>query len=174
MAELNQGAGGGAKSGKIRSKKLNARVDLTAMVDLAFLLITFFMLTTTLSRPKSMALVMPDKNGPAGKVDEHRTLTILIGADDKAQCYMGIAGDQKPREVKIGTRELRHEIKQAKQKAHAYSTANNKPDGLIVIIKPDKTSNYGNLVDVLDEMEINGVKTYAIADIEKKELAMLR
>ncbi|CAM3486083.1 Biopolymer transport protein ExbD/TolR [Flavobacterium longum] len=172
MAELQHT--GGAKTKKIRSRKLNAKVDLTAMVDLAFLLITFFMLTTTLSKPKSMALLMPDKDGQAGKVDENRTLTILIGADDKARCYMGIAGNQKLREVAIGTRELRNEIKQAKQKAHAYSIANNKPDGLIVIIKPDKTSNYGNLVDVLDEMEINDVATYAIADIEKKEIAMLR
>jgi phosphomethylpyrimidine synthase len=60
MAELNTD-GGGDKGGKVRSKKQNAKVDLTAMVDLAFLLITFFMLTTSLSKPQSMDLGLPDK-----------------------------------------------------------------------------------------------------------------
>ena len=60
MAELNTGGGGG-KGGKVRSKKSNPGVDLTAMVDLAFLLITFFMLTTSLSKPQSMDLGLPDK-----------------------------------------------------------------------------------------------------------------
>ena len=62
MAELNTGDGGGGKGGKVRSKKQNSKVDLTAMVDLAFLLITFFMLTTTLSKPQSMSLGLPDKD----------------------------------------------------------------------------------------------------------------
>ena len=81
MAELNTGDGGGEKGGKVRSKKQNSKVDLTAMVDLAFLLITFFMLTTTLSKPQSMSLGLPDKDpdkdkNNAVKVDENRTMTI--------------------------------------------------------------------------------------------------
>ena len=94
MAELNTGDGGGGKGGKVRSKKSNAKVDLTAMVDLAFLLITFFMLTTTLSKPQSMSLGLPDKDPDKDnvdmKVDENRTMTILLGDDNKLVYYMGL------------------------------------------------------------------------------------
>ena len=95
MAELNTGDGGGGKGGKVRSKKQNSKVDLTAMVDLAFLLITFFMLTTTLSKPQSMSLGLPDKEDDTSKnqnikVDENRTMTILIGENNKLVRYVGM------------------------------------------------------------------------------------
>ena len=83
MAELNTGDGGGGKGGKVRSKKQNSKVDLTAMVDLAFLLITFFMLTTSLSKPKAMDLGLPDKGDEKTpetdiKVDQRRTVTVIL------------------------------------------------------------------------------------------------
>ena len=62
MAELDTSGGGKHKGGKVRTKKKATRVDLTAMVDLAFLLITFFILTTTLNKPKALELIMPDKD----------------------------------------------------------------------------------------------------------------
>ena len=91
MAELNTGDGGGKKGGgKVRSKKQNSKVDLTAMVDLAFLLITFFMLTTSLSKPQSMSLAMPAKDKPNDPVppkplpvDQRRTVTLILGENNK-------------------------------------------------------------------------------------------
>jgi biopolymer transport protein ExbD len=166
MAELNQEAGG-AKTKKIRSRKLNSRVDLTAMVDLAFLLITFFMLTTSLSKPKSMNLSMPSKEGESAPIDENRSMTILIGADNKAICYMGMFGDNPNKDVMLGTRELRNELLKGQKHALAYS--GNPEKGLIVLIKPGNKSNYGNLVDVLDEMAIVDIGTYAITDLTEKE-----
>lgn len=173
MAELNNEASGGAsKSRKIRSKKLASKVDLTAMVDLAFLLITFFMLTTSLSKANGMKLVMPDQKGLPTKIDENRTMTILIG-DDNAQYYMGKLNDETKLQT-LKTGELRSELATRKKEVLAYSATKGTPDqGLIVLIKPAKKSNYGNLVDVLDEMGISNVPHYAIVDITEKETALL-
>jgi biopolymer transport protein ExbD len=175
MAELNQNApAGAARPKKIRSRKLGAKVDLTAMVDLAFLLITFFMLTTSLSKPKSMDLTMPDSKGQPMPVDENRTMTILIGNDNKAFCYMGKLPADPPKEIALGTSALRRELATRKKEVLVYSSSKGKPEqGLIVVIKPGKKSNYGNLVDVLDEMAIAGVPTYAITDIDPKESELL-
>ncbi|MFH6993078.1 ExbD/TolR family protein [Flavobacterium sp. FlaQc-48] len=169
MAELNTGDGGGGKGGKVRSKKQNSKVDLTAMVDLAFLLITFFMLTTSLSKPQSMDLSLPDKDPKKDeipvKVDENRTMTVMLGADNKIIYYMGllatpIAG---PKDIAYGKDGIRRELLKRKKTVLEYSAAKGDPKkGIIVIIKPTKKSTYRNLVDILDEMAITGVDTYAI------------
>ncbi|MFG4005017.1 biopolymer transporter ExbD [Flavobacterium aquidurense] len=170
MAELNTGDGGGGKGGKVRSKKQNSKVDLTAMVDLAFLLITFFMLTTSLSKPQSMDLSLPDKDPDPNKkedtkVDENRTMTVMLGEDNKMVYYMGLLATPKvgPKDIAYGKDGIRRELLTQKKAVLAYSTALGKPkNGIIVIIKPTKKSNYRNLVDILDEMAISGVETYAI------------
>lgn len=169
MAELNTGDGGGGKGGKVRSKKQNSKVDLTAMVDLAFLLITFFMLTTSLSKPQSMDLSLPDKDPIKDeipvKVDENRTMTVMLGADNKMIYYMGLLATPKvgPKDIAYGKNGIRKVLLTQKKAVLAYSAALGKPkNGIIVIIKPTKKSNYRNLVDILDEMAISGVETYAI------------
>src|SRR5690606_41551722 len=94
MAELNQDSGKKGKGGKVRAKKNGGKVDLTAMVDLAFLLITFFMLTPSLNKPQAMDVAMPDKNPETDvntdvDVDEHRRVTLVLGSDDKLVRYQG-------------------------------------------------------------------------------------
>lgn len=173
MAELNTG-GGNEKGGKVRSKKQDSKVDLTAMVDLAFLLITFFMLTTSLSKPQSMDLAMPDKN--KDKPDEEilvpddRSMTVLLGPDDKLQMYMGQFATplEGPKEVGYGKDGIRKDIL-AKTQSLLATYGDLKKKGLIVIIKPTKDSDYKNLVDILDEMAICKVQTYAIVDIDPEE-----
>ncbi|MEN2402350.1 biopolymer transporter ExbD [Flavobacterium sp. MC2016-06] len=169
MAELNTGDGGG-KGGKVRSKKQNSKVDLTAMVDLAFLLITFFMLTTSLSKPQSMDLSLPNKDEDSTKtkpikVDENRTMTVMLGADNKMVYYMGLLSSPiaGPKDIAYGKDGIRREVLARKKSVLAYSAAKGHPkNGIIVIIKPTKKSNYRNLIDILDEMAITGVDTYAI------------
>lgn len=172
MAELNTGDSGGGKKGqKVRSKKANSKVDLTAMVDLAFLLITFFMLTTSLSKPQSMDLAMPDKTTEETGIDiaADRTMSILIGPDNKLKMYMGQFDRplEAPKDVTYGKEGIRRDIL---TKLKTVPVAMRDPEkGLIVLIKADKESNYKNLVDILDEMAICKVKTYAIVDITKEE-----
>ncbi|RZJ77460.1 MAG: biopolymer transporter ExbD [Flavobacterium sp.] len=187
MAELNTGDGGGGKGGKVRSKKQNSKVDLTAMVDLAFLLITFFMLTTSLSKPQSMDLSLPDKDDKIDKnidikVDENRTMTVLLGENNKLIRYVGrleapVAGGA-PKDFTYGKDGIRKELMTRGRLVLEYSAAKGKPkDGMIVIIKPTKKSTYRNLVDILDEMAIVGVgKTgsYAIVnDVSPEETKLL-
>ena len=187
MAELNTGDGGGKKgSKKVRSKKSNAKVDLTAMVDLAFLLITFFMLTTSLSKPQSMDLGLPDKNKEDEpkddiKVDQKRTMTIIMGDNNKIKWFHGLLESPEPggapTDAVYGRNGLRKEI--LKRVVSVGEYAKTRPtykegDGLIVIIKPSKKSTYRNLVDVLDEMAICKVPTYAIVnDITPEEMKLV-
>jgi len=178
MAELNTGGGGGDGK-KVRSKKSNPGVDLTAMVDLAFLLITFFMLTTTLSKPQSMPLAMPDKTEDVSdpsdmKIPEDRMMTILIGKDNKLIWYMGQFATPRmaPTEAAYGKDGIRKIILQNTKYAKQHA---DKPDeGLIVNIKASDKSTYKNLIDILDEMAINKVQLYAIGDITTFEVDLLK
>lgn len=184
MAELNTGDSGGGKKGskKVRSKKSNAKVDLTAMVDLAFLLITFFMLTTSLSKPQSMDLGLPDKNKENEpeddiKVDQKRTLTIILGKDNQIKWFHGLLATPEqggaPSGSVYGKNGIRKEILKRVVSVEEYCKTRpnyKKGDGLIVIIKPTKKATYRNLVDILDEMAICDVPTYAIVnDITPEE-----
>ena len=179
MAELNTGDSGGKKGGKVRSKKNGGSVDLTAMVDLAFLLITFFMLTTTLSKPQSMNLAMPDKDidkteKNTTEVADDRTMTVLLGKDNQLMWYFGQLQTPfvAPTKAAYGKDGIRKELlKFIKTVPARYN--NDPKKGLIVIIKASDKANYKNVVDILDEMAITKVQTYAIVDITQPELDLL-
>ena len=181
MAELNTGDGGGKDGGKVRSKKQNSKVDLTAMVDLAFLLITFFMLTTSLSKPQAMNLGLPEENKEKPikdlPVDQRRTMTILLGEGNNIKWFHGLLATPEeggaPKDATYGKNGIRKEI--LKRVKSVPEVVGDPKKGLIVIIKPTKKSTYRNLVDMLDEMAISGVETYAIVnDITPEELNLVQ
>lgn len=172
MAELDTSSGGGKKGGKVRSKKASTRVDLTAMVDLAFLLITFFILTTTLAKPKAMDVAMPDKEEKQTDqlaVAASRSMTLLLGANNKVEWFVGEPGKSQPETVGYGKKGLR-EVLIEKGKEIQQTTGK----FMIVLIKPSDKSDYKNLVDALDEMKITAVQSYAIVDISQPELDLLK
>ena len=99
MAEIIQ-AEGKQKGGKKKAKKFSTHIDMTPMVDLMCLLITFFMLTTAFSKPKAMEITMPEKDDTekkeAPKIEADRTINILVSGDDKIYYYFGLADPKLP------------------------------------------------------------------------------
>jgi biopolymer transport protein ExbD len=157
------------KDKKVRSKKLKARVDLTAMVSISFLLIGFFMITTELGKPKAIEFEMPSERscGPIGCYDDNRFYTILLGDNNKIVTYSGLLSYpiEAPKETKYGENGIRKEISNKNRVILQYSASMGKPkNGAIIVIKPSKKSNYKNLVDILDEMAIAKIETYTIVN----------
>lgn len=179
MAEMDVSGGSSHKKGPgvKKGKKLSTRVDLTPMVDLGFLLITFFMFTTTLSKPKTMEINMPYKDEKVEEKDQTKiknsvALTVLLSQDHRIYYYEGLADDPAtPPEVKVtyfrpkdGIRDIIIDKKKRVDELKQQGALTAK-DQMTVLIKPDANSTYDDLVSILDEMSINDVRVYAIVDI---------
>lgn len=156
---------------KVRSKKLSTRVDLTAMVSVSFLLIIFFMVTIELAKPKVLEYGMSRDCDDCGEyfgsrhIDENRILTILLDENDEIVTYSGLINFpiETPKKVNYSKNGIRKELIRKSQIVFEYSKNLGKPkNGLIVIIKPTQKSNYGNLVNILDEMKILNIENYSI------------
>lgn len=163
MATLNVPQNGKAVKGSTRKPVMG--VDLTAMVDLAFLLITFFMLTTSLSKMNAMDIAKPDDPGDdsTSRTDypASKTMTILLGKNNQLVYYRGEAGKSQMHVVNFS--QIRNAILEQRALVAKDQTASPYKD-LYVIIKPTNTSVYKNFVDILDEVQINKIKSYAIDD----------
>lgn len=179
MAEMDTSSGGGHKKGPgvKKGKKLSTRIDLTPMVDLGFLLITFFMYTTTMSKPKTMEINMPYKDenikeDEQTKIKASTVVSVLLSKDNRIYYYEGIGDDPtKPPQLNVtyfkpkdGIRDVLINKKKAVQDMIASGALGAK-DQVTVIIKPDVNSSYEDLVNILDEMSINDIRVYAIVDI---------
>jgi biopolymer transport protein ExbD len=179
MAELNQDSGKKGKGGKVRAKKNGGKVDLTAMVDLAFLLITFFMLTTSLNKPQAMDVAMPDKNVETDKqtdvdVDEHRSVTLVLGSDDKLVWYQGDVKNplQGPTVIDYSAEEGLRSVLMRMQKLVPQQASGK---DVIVVIRPSEKSVTRNIIDALDEMKIVDIKRYMISNrIMSEEIELLK
>jgi biopolymer transport protein ExbD len=172
MAEMDTSSGGGGHKkgpGVKKSKKLSTRVDLTPMVDLGFLLITFFMFTTTMQQPTSMKLNLPDekvKPEEQNKTKESATLTILLGKNNNVYYIEGILDPKGDGFKSSSFKDIRNEIISKK--------ANTDPKDFMVIIMPGDQSTYKNLVNIMDEMTINDVKRYALVNIDPTYAALVQ
>jgi biopolymer transport protein ExbD len=171
MAELEQKQVGkkGKKKGR---KKMSTRIDLTPMVDLGFLLVTFFMLTTTFSKPQTMEINLPVK--PKEEVPEEeqnalkasKALTILIDGDNKLFWYQGLATEpiEGPTETNFTADGIRKVL----------LDKNATIQDMVVLIKPTDEAVYKNVVDILDEMNICNIKRFALVDIAPEDLELLK
>lgn len=170
MAEMDTSGGGHHKKGPgvKKPKKLSTRVDLTPMVDLGFLLITFFIFTTTMSQPTAMKLFLPkDTENPEeqNKIKQSGALTILLGRDNNVFYYEGELQPSAANFQSSSFKEIREVITRKKQSADT---------NLVVVIKPGGGATYKNVIDILDEMSINVVKRYALVDISEVEESLVK
>lgn len=169
MASLDTGdSGGGHKKGPgvKKAKKMSTRVDMTPMVDLGFLLITFFIFTTTVAQPTAMKLFLPkdvDKPEEQNKVKESGAFTIMLGKADQIYYYEGL----DPTKIQATTfKGIREQILMKKKTTPV--------DDLVMIIKPTADATYKNTVDILDEMTIAEIKRYAMVDISPQEYELVK
>lgn len=166
------------RKGVMRMVKHNLRVDMTPMVDLGFLLITFFVITTEMAKPTAMNLYMPKDGGEPTELGASNALTVLL-ENDKLYYYNGEWNDA----VKTGTvietnlsgkDHIRNVISDKQRRLDITAKDKEGRDGLMLLIKPGKNVSYKNLVDVLDETTICMVKKYAIVKQSTDEKAWLR
>lgn len=161
MAEVQQQADSG-KGGKKRAKKMSTKIDMTPMVDLAFLLLTFFMLTTTFAKPQTMEINMPVK-----PVDEEEqivlkasnAMTIILGDNDRIFYYYGLGDPAENPEV-IESDYSANGIRKV-----LLSPTIKSNDKMTVMIKPMEESRYKNVVDILDELKITDTRKFALVEI---------
>ncbi|GAA3967649.1 ExbD/TolR family protein [Mucilaginibacter dorajii] len=168
MAELASSTPrSGAAHGR---KKMNVRVDLTAMVDLAFLLITFFILTTTLQKTKAMDLAMPVNEGDEA-VPASRSLTICLGKNNQVMYYLGELAKPiiAPTLTNFNSTGLRQTLIETGKMIRAKYGKN-----MIVLVKPSDHSKYSSLVSTLDELNITQTQIFSIVDIAQPDIDALK
>lgn len=150
------------------------RIDMTPMVDLGFLLITFFIFTTEIAKPAAMSLYMPHDGDPT-KMPDSKSVTLLLGANNRVCYYFGTL-DRALREKLVHEAsydELTGIGKIIREKQSALETKSVNKDQLIVLIKPSSDASYKNVIDALDEMLINGVKRYILCNLDPQEASFL-
>lgn len=199
MAEVS---GGGDKGGKTKQKKVQLRVDFTPMVDMNMLLITFFMFATSLSKPQTMEISMPDRKADLEdqtKVKPDLATTILLAEGDKVYYYFGepnyedynslIETDYTPeglrtmllgRNAKIIAQ--LNELKELKRNnqisdqdfEEKSSEIKRSKEAPVVVIKPKDEASYENMVDALDEMLICNISKYAVVEFSEVDDFLLK
>ena len=165
----------GGKGGKVRSKKSVPHVDLTPMVDLAFLLITFFMLVTTFNKPNVMDLGLPAKpkenqKPPDTEIDLTNSISLIIGKDNRIFYHQLTPSELTPaalQETTFDRNGITKVIEQAKARAKDQTK-------FTIIIKPTDDAVYKNFVDILDEMAITKNEIYGITDVKSWEEAIYK
>lgn len=166
MAEITQ-------TNNNENHKISTKIDMTPMVDLGFLLITFFMLTTTLQKPSTMQLNMPDDTILTGPVPASKTLALIPGENNKIYYFRG---DLSHESTKINVTDYsKHGLRKViiENKLTVEAMPNSK-DKFVVLVMPMDKSSYKNVVDLLDELAITGADRYGIIEPTKQILEKIK
>lgn len=183
MADVDTGdSGGGKKKGGPKQKKKSTKVDMTAMVDVAFLLLTFFILTTTLASPAAMEIAKPpppEEENPDDdpkKVNEEKIMTFILGEDDMVHYYWGLpqgtlsSTDFGEEGVRTVIQEHLNRYPNRCEKGEKDATGCWDP---IFVVKPNNSSRYKNVVDILDELRISGASKYSYTEVAEADSILM-
>ncbi len=164
MAEVSSSYGSAGRA-KVPSKKTSTRIAMTPMVDLAFLLLAFFMLTTQLQEPQAMEIKMPEKtNDPRDvtTISDKQVITLLLGEKDKIYWYQGI-NDPKVNVTDYSAKGIRKILLEKDKEIR----------NMYILIKPARGSRYKNVVDIFDEIAITDMKRYALVKITHDDTELI-
>lgn len=165
--QVSQSKGKAKHKGKKKTKRVGVRIDMTPMVDVAFLLLTFFMLTTTMNKPQTMEINLPPSEAKA-EVAESNLLTLRITEDFRIFWNTGV---EKP--VTVDGTDKQQRLVNLGKLLKDRNRANPK---LITLIKVDGKAKYIDMVDVMDELNINQISRFSLApmvDDDKKIIGTL-
>ena len=168
MAAIDTSANNRHQTGK-RMVKKSTSIDLTPMVDLGFLLITFFVFTTTMAKPTAMKIEVPLDTNITTDVCNSCVLTTILSDNDQVQYYEGSIDTAIVKTTDY--KSIRQIIQEKKKKVlNARSNA----DAFFMIIKPTEKASFKNFVDITDEVTINLVKRYYIDELNDAEKKKIR
>jgi biopolymer transport protein ExbD len=150
----------------------STRVDLTPMVDLGFLLITFFVFTSTMVKPVVMQINQPnDTNNTIDPICASCALTVLLDKNNRIKYYEGDASTAVLKETGYGASGIR---KIFSDKKMAVKKIRGNADEMVLIIKPMKESQFMNFVDIADEVTINCIKRYYLDEMKPEDFILLK
>jgi biopolymer transport protein ExbD len=159
--------------GKSKTKLHSVKVDMTPMVDLGFLLITFFIFTSTMAEPTVTKLTMPAQEG-THLVQSKKLLTLLLDKQ-KVVVYPGEWNAAKANnQVRESTYHLENGVGNTIREKQQFLAKTGEEDDLMIAIKPTASASYQDVLNALDEMKINGVKRYGIMKITEEETAYMK
>jgi len=170
MAELQ--TNNSKKKGNKRINKKSTRVDLTPMVDLGFLLLTFFVFTTALSLPTTMQLDMPKGEIRDDNICASCVITVLLDKGNIIQYYEGDLTNHPPvKETNFSPDGIRKIIM---EKRRSVKAIRGNADEITLIIKPSDVSSFQNFVDMMDEVAISNVKRYYMDELSAEDKKLLK
>ena len=177
MEAINIAVADRRRAGVSRPKKNNPKTDMTPMVDLGFLLISFFVMTTELSKSRVAPLSMP-KEGTETFLANSNALTVLLAGSDNVYYYHGnwqeaVAANKVLKTSLYSSDGLRKVIIEKRQWLDAHDSKEGR-NGLMMLIKSTEETSYSNVIDVLDETMINDVRKYALVKMEAEEAAWIK
>jgi biopolymer transport protein ExbD len=146
------------KKKRRKSKRLGIRIDMTPLVDVAFLLLTFFMLTTSMARPQTMEINLPPDENVKVEIAESNLMTLRV--NEKGQVFWNLGLDA-PQPIEFA--KLRGFIRERAQ-------ANPR---LVTLVKIDPKAKYEMMVNIMDELNLADMQRFSIARMTEQDQKLL-